>query len=231
MFFSLALVAQTVNVMPLASEPHHHLSFHNQYVNVYQVQVAAHESVLLHRHLFDAVSLMLDDAEVTVHAPGKPDVHRTLFAGQIRLQPREYVHSTTVEGNTPYRNITVELLLPQERARNLCSGVIPDQPLNCPAAGAAGTHSHNSEPQFETDETFVDLLHVPAHQKISVGNSRYSTLAIALGADLAMQNDHTKPERLLSSGEFWIGGGHVPLLVKNNGDKESAIVVFTFRHP
>jgi len=35
----------------------------------------------------------------------------------MRLQSRGYVHSTSIEGDATYRNVTVELLFPQkERA-------------------------------------------------------------------------------------------------------------------
>src|ERR1700686_1760515 len=94
----LAIPAQTSAVIPLASEPHHHLALHNEYVNVYQVEVAPHDSVLLHRHEVDAISVMMSDAEVTVHAPGKADVHQKLSDGQIRLQGRGSLHSTSIKG-------------------------------------------------------------------------------------------------------------------------------------
>jgi len=41
--------AQQSPVIPLASEPHHHLPLHNEYVNVYEVEVAPRSSVQLHR--------------------------------------------------------------------------------------------------------------------------------------------------------------------------------------
>src|SRR5258708_21320694 len=111
--FSLAIAAEAPTVIPLASEPHHRLALHNEYVNVYQVQVRPHDSVLLHRHDFDAISVMLNNSQVTVFTPDKPEAHRKLIAGQIRLQPRRYVHSTTIDGEPPYRNIPVQLPLPQ----------------------------------------------------------------------------------------------------------------------
>ncbi len=112
-FLFSATRSQSPAVIPLSSEPHHHLALHNEYVNLYQVEVAPHDTVILHRHDFDAISAMLSDSEVTLRAPGKPDVHQTLSDRQIRLQPRSYVHSTTVEGSTTYHNVTVELLLLQ----------------------------------------------------------------------------------------------------------------------
>jgi hypothetical protein len=222
--------AQTGAVMPLASEPHHHLLLTNEYANVYQVQVGPHDSVLLHRHDFDAISVMLNDSQVAVYTPGKPEAHRKLIAGQIRLQPRGYVHSTTVDGDTTYRNVTVELLLPQEGGHNLCFGVIPDKPLNCPAAEAANGQTSGDQLQFESDESSVHLMRVRPRQNVTIGHPKYPELVVALDADLAIEDDRGGPKRSLDSGNFvWLEGGKAPELLKNDGDKESHIVVFTFR--
>jgi hypothetical protein len=67
----LATFAQMQTVIPLASEPHHHLTLHNEYVNVYEVEVAPHDSVQLHRNEFDAISIMMSNSEVVVRAPGE----------------------------------------------------------------------------------------------------------------------------------------------------------------
>jgi hypothetical protein len=228
--YSLTFAAQTVTVMALASEPHHRLSLHNEYVNVYQVQVAPHDSVLLHRHDFDAISVMLSDAQVTVNTPGRPGVHRKLTAGQIRLQCRGYVHATNVDGDTTYRNVTVELLLPQQREHNLCSEVIPDRPLNCPAAEATAPRTSNDQLQFESDQTSVNLIHVLPHRTIAIGHPTYPELVIALDPDLATGTDKENLRESFDSGEFlWIEGDKTPVSVNNNGNKQSQIVVFTFR--
>jgi hypothetical protein len=56
-----------------------------------------------------------------------------------------------------YRNITVELLLPQEGEHDLCFGVIPDKPLNCPAAEAANRETSGDQHQFESAASSVHL--------------------------------------------------------------------------
>ena len=162
--------AQAPAIIPLASEPHHHLALRNAYVNVYQVEVAPHDSVLLHRHDADAISIMLSDSEVTVRAPGKPDVHQKLREGQLRLQTRGYVHSTSIDGVTTYRNVTVELLLPQQGPRNLCAPVIAALPLDCPSAPTPPlTATHMEQPQFETSQTYLTLIRVLPHQSAAFG--------------------------------------------------------------
>ena len=227
-FFGVA--AQTPEVIPLASEPHHHLALHNEYVNVYQVEVAPHDSVLLHRHDVDAISVMMSDSEVTVHAPGKADVHQKLTDGQIRLQARGYVHSTSIDGDTRYRNVTVELLLPQEGWRNLCAPVIAAQPLNCVVGqGVAGSAGHDEQPQFETEQTSVTLVRLPPHQRVGLSDLGGSELAIALDAGIA-QTGGNSAEKSLRSGDFaWLDSGEKARVFKNDSDKEARLVYFVLK--
>ncbi|MDP9159065.1 MAG: hypothetical protein M3O09_02395 [Acidobacteriota bacterium] len=225
-YLSVALTAQIDKIIPLSSEPHHHLALHNEYVNVYKVEVGAHDSVLLHRHDFDAVSIMLNDAQVTVKTPGKPEAHRNLIFGQVRLQPQGYVHSTTIDGDSTYRNITVELLLPQHDEHNLCFPAIPDQSLHCP--DVEPTQS-GKQLQFESNETSVSMISLSPHQTLPLAKLDSSQLVVALDTDLAWQDNEAKPERTLKSGDFvWLDIGK-GVSLHNVGDHESRLVVFIFK--
>ena len=227
-FFGVA--AQTPTVIPLASEPHHHLALHNEYVNVYEVEVAPHDSVLLHRHDVDAISVMMSDSEVTVHAPGKADVHQKLSDGQIRLQARGYVHSTSIDGDTRYQNVTVELLLPQEGWRNLCAPVIAGQPLNCASGqGVGGSAGHDEQPQFETEQTSVTLVHLPPRQHVGLSDLGGPELAIALDAGIR-QTGRSGTEKSLRAGDFvWFESGQAARVFQNDGDKEARFVYFVLK--
>src|SRR6266403_984467 len=149
LFFPFVCGAQEQTVIPLKSEPHHHLALHNDYVSVYSVYVPPHDSVLLHKHNLDAISIALGDSEITVRAPGKPDSQQKVVNGQLRLQSAGYVHSTSVDGDAPYRNVTVELLAPQQSPRNLCAAVIAGQPTNCPESSPQhAAHVASEQPHF-----------------------------------------------------------------------------------
>jgi hypothetical protein len=231
--FSLAIAAEAPTVIPLASEPHHHLALHNEYVNVYQVEVAPHDSVLLHRHDFDAISVMISSAEVTVLTPGKPDEHRKLVDGQVRLQTRGYVHSTSIGGNTTYRNVTVELLLPQQGAHNLCSAVMASGPVNCPATQASPPNeTHISQPQFETDQTLVTLIRVLPHQRVAIGDPHHSELVVALDSDVMANEEGKGAGKSMHSGDFvWLGQDKAAQVFENSGEKEARIILFTLKAP
>lgn len=233
LYLLVTIAAQTNRVIPLSSEPHHRLALHNEYVNVYKVEVAAHDSVLLHRHDFDAISIMLNDAQVTVYTPGKPETHRKLMAGQVRLQPSGYVHSTTIDGDSPYRNVTVELLLPQHDEHNLCFPVIPDQPLHCPDAEPSQS---GKQLQFESNESSVSLVALSPHQKSPLAQADSSQLVIAVDHDLLWRDSKPKGSpRTLMAGDFiWLDGGKAPGSLQNDSDHESHMAVFTLKpasHP
>jgi len=229
--FPLATFAQTPTVIPLASEPHHHLALHNKYVNVYEVEVAPHDSVQLHRHEFDAISIMMSNSEVVVRAPGKPDVRQKLSEGQVRLQSSGYVHSTKIEGETTYRNVTVELLSRQQGGRNLCAKVIATQGLNCPSEQASPPSStHLEQPQYETDQTSVTLIRVPPHQNITSGNTGRSELIVLLDDASVATAGETGPGNPLRPGDFrWTEIGHAATVFKNNSDKEARLISFRLK--
>jgi hypothetical protein len=76
-----AAFGQEPEVLPIDAEPHHHLALKNEYVKVYQVEVAPNDAVKLHRYDTDAISLSLSESLVTVHFPGKPDTQQKLANG------------------------------------------------------------------------------------------------------------------------------------------------------
>jgi hypothetical protein len=226
--FPLLCGAQEQDVLRLSSEPHHHLVLHNDFVNVYSVQVSPHDSVALHKHDVDAVSIVLGDAVITVKSPGKPDVHQTVMGGQLRLQRSGLVHSTDIEGDVAYRNVTVELLLPQPRGRNLCATVISGEPLNCPDRPTQRDPTRVSEePQFQSDQTTVTLVRIPAGKSAPSGSA--PGLIVALDEGVAISGG-SGPRKLLRSGEAWWRDSNSPgQLFTNGGATEVRLVSFTLK--
>ena len=228
-FLPLAIFGQSPAVISLASEPHHHLALHNEYVNVYEVELAPHGTVQLHRHEFDAISIMMSNSDVIVRAPNKPDVRQKLSEGQVRLQFRGYVHSTSIEGDNTYRNVTVELLSAQDGGRNLCASVIAGQPLDCPDTQVPSPGAtYVVQAQFETNQTRVTLIHLLPHQSMNVGDASRSVLVIALDAVLsALSGQH--PNSLVRPGDFvWLEKGAPARAFKNAAEKEARLISFTF---
>jgi hypothetical protein len=223
----VAFGAQEQSVIPLKSEPHHHLILHNDLVNVYSVQVQPKDAVLLHKHDVDAIGIMLSDAEITVRAPGKPDSHQKVVNGQLRLQQAGYIHSTTIDGDTAYRNVTVELLLPQQERRNICSGVISSQPLDCRSA-QPDSSGVSEQPQFETNETKIGLIRLKPQQSVTLDTSVQSRLVVVLDDTTVVTGANTPPKALRSGDIWWFDGNRPGGIFENHGDKEVRLVNFVF---
>jgi hypothetical protein len=222
-FLGAAVSGQEAVVLPLEAEPHHHLALKNEYVKVYQVQVAPGDAVKLHRHDTDAISLSLSESLVTVHFPGKPDVQQKLTNGQIRLQARGYVHSTSVEGDTPFRNVTVELLMPQTRERNGCAQVMAKEPMNC-----GGVHDGTGfgVSQFETDQTFVGLLLVKPHGRVVIGERGRATLVVAMDAGATHPGKNGAIDSLRSGDFVWLDSGKAGEAFLNGSAADVRLVCF-----
>jgi hypothetical protein len=222
-FLGAEVSGQEPEVLALEAEPHHHLALKNEYVKVYQVQVEPHDAVKLHRHDTDAISLSLSESQVTVHFPGKPDVQQKLTNGQIRLQARGYVHSTSVDGDTPFRNVTVELLKPQTGERNGCAQVMAAQPLHC--EGPHGTVGLG-KPQFETEQTYVGILQLKPHERVMIGEPGRATLIVAVDAGAKHSGKNGVAESLRSGDFVWLDNGKPGEAFLNDSATEVRLVCF-----
>jgi hypothetical protein len=170
---------------------------------------------------------MLGDAEITVTAPGKPSSHQKVVGGQLRLQQAGYVHSTVIDGDTAYRNVTVELLLPQQEHRNICAGVISTQPLNCPSA-QADSATLSEQPQFETNQTKINLIHLKPQQSFTLDASPQSRLVVVLD-EAAVVSGANNPSKALHSGDIlWRDSKTPAQIFENAGNKEIRLVTFAF---
>ena len=179
LFFPFLCGAQEQSVIPLNSEPHHHLALHNEYVNVYSVY--------------------------------------------------GYVHSTSIDGATPYRNLTVELLAPQQSPRNLCAAVIPAQPVNCPQSPQRDAHGSPEQPQFQTDQTKIALIRILPLQSATLDTHGLSQLIVVLD-DVGIPGNKNSPGKVLRTGDFvWRDPRSAPETFSNNSTNEVRLVSFAFQ--
>src|SRR5512140_2019531 len=103
----------TLPGVPISQEQHHHLVLENSFVKAYEVEVPPHESTLMHRHLHDYVYVVLGDAEFTNAVAGKPEVKLKQPDLAVNFSPGPFAHVASNNAETPFRNITIELLHPQ----------------------------------------------------------------------------------------------------------------------
>jgi len=226
---SSPLVAQTPAIPTMDHEPHHHLALHNDYVKVFNVVVSPGDSIVLHSHDQDTVAIAIGDQLVTVGVPGKPDVHQKNADAQVRLQRSGYMHSTHVDGDTPYHTVAVELMRPQTNFHNVCAEVLPGQPLNCPVIDPKLPAASGSQPLLESNETRASLIRVLPHKSIKVGDSGPEVI-VALDA-ATVSGPSKDPAKSLKAGDFvWLDGGSgLKRSYKNAGAKESRFIEIVFQ--
>jgi hypothetical protein len=94
----------------ITNEPHHHLTFENQYVRVFNVEVDSGSQTLTHWHHHDYIAITLGDAEIANTVKDKPTVTVKLPDGDVRFAPGNFAHYVRDLGPGPFRNVTIEIL-------------------------------------------------------------------------------------------------------------------------
>jgi len=117
LFAAVLLAAQTASEVEITSEPHHHLSFENQYVRVFNVDVAPQAATLTHRHRHDYVYVTLGASHVSNEVLGKAPVEVKLADGETRFSAAPFAHVARNLSEQPFRNVTIEYL-GDEKLRN-----------------------------------------------------------------------------------------------------------------
>lgn len=108
--FLLATSAQAP--VPVEKEPRHRLRFSNQYVRVFNVLIPAGDTSLFHIHRYDGLSVRLADARIRDETFGGTSEDIAVKRGAVTFgyRPNPLTHRVSAIGDTPFRNIFVELL-------------------------------------------------------------------------------------------------------------------------
>jgi hypothetical protein len=120
-----SMAAQT-EAVPITQEPDHHLVLENQFTRVFYVEVPVGEQTLVHEHKNDYVFVTLGDSDVENMPQGKDPVRLQLKDGEARYVKAPLVHRAKNLAKTPFRNVTIEILMPgdagEEKRANLSIG-------------------------------------------------------------------------------------------------------------
>jgi len=210
-------------------EPHHHLALHNDYAKVFNVEVAPGDSIILHSHDQDTIAIAIGDQLVTVGIPGKTSSPSKNADGQVRLQRSGYIHSTHVDGDTPYHTVAIELMQPQTNFHNVCAEILPGLPLNCPVIDPKLPAPSGNQLLLESNETRASFVRVLPHKSTKVGESG-PEVVVALDA-ATISGASKEPAKTLKPGDFvWLegGAGH-GRAYKNPGAKDARFIEITFQ--
>ncbi len=109
-------------VVEIEQEPRHHLVFANEFVRGFAVEIAPHERSLCHRHPDDYLLYVALGAQIVSAARDEEPKQLSYRDGECELLEAGLVHVVENLGDTPFRNVVVELL---PRAGELQRGAGP----------------------------------------------------------------------------------------------------------
>jgi beta-alanine degradation protein BauB len=96
------------------------LLFENERVRVWDLRLAPGESTGLHRHTTDYLYVVIGDGTLqAIDAEGNPRPLQAMSDGEVRFRTvaGEEIHEAVNVGETPWRNIVIELKEPGSAAR------------------------------------------------------------------------------------------------------------------
>jgi quercetin dioxygenase-like cupin family protein len=211
--------AQAPEPAKLPGEPHHHLKIDNEYVRAYYVEVAPHESTQLHQHDHDYLFVTLSDSDVINAVRDKPEVHLVLKDGETHFTRGGFAHVARNLADTPFRNITIELLKTQENARNVCGQVILNEaaqtchPIDLISVAIT---------QFNTSEVQLEYVTFFPREKQNEKAPKLAFLVIGLDGPEVKIRVKGKPRKTLHAGDVeWFDGGS-DVEFSADGDKRAA---------
>jgi len=102
----------------ITAEPSHHLKIDNPYIRAFYVEVAPHQSTLMHHHGYDYLAVILGHSEIDSITPDGTVKHVVFEDGAVGYTPAGLTHVATDLAATPFRNATIELL--QNQSHPVC---------------------------------------------------------------------------------------------------------------
>jgi len=106
------VLAQQQATVEITSEPSHHQVLQNDWVRVFNVVAAPKATTLVHRHNYDYLFVTLGNTQIINARDGENPVSMALKDGEVRFTKGGFAHAVTNTGETPFHNITIELLQP-----------------------------------------------------------------------------------------------------------------------
>jgi len=220
---AITLTAQNASELELTAEPHHHLALENEYVRVFKVEVAPHDATLMHTHHHDYIFVTLGATEVENDVKGKPPVTLKLQDGEARFVPGNFAHIARNLGDTPFRNLTIELLQ-DEAARKT------PPPQWDEERGLQLLEGGTQDILFVQDGVRVSEIDLQPGATIPSHHHSGPHLVVAI-TDLDIRSDVEGQAPIpghLKSGEVkWLPGGYTHTLT-NVGKKDAKFITLEF---
>lgn len=218
---SFSDAADNDTAVPISQEPHHHLVLENEYTRVYDVTVPAHQSTLMHRHDNDYLAVILEPAAIQIAVLGRSVTTGRAGKGEVRFAVAPLTHRLMDNGDTPFRNITIEIL---KRKSGTPRETTPERGLDAGHGGLSDTVVDNSQVRVQEVQIAAGgMLHKHTH--------KFPFLVVAL-TDLDLHNmPQGKPAAMVhqAAGEVkWIGAGSTHEMM-NVGKQQAHFIEVEFK--
>jgi quercetin dioxygenase-like cupin family protein len=204
LFLTTFLTAQSAPEVEITAEPHHHQTFVNDQVRVFNVELPPHAETLMHRHRHDYIYVTLGDSEVVNTVQSKDPVTVKLQDGQTGFLPGNFAHQARNLRDHPFRIVNIELLQ-DDKLRASSAKWDEDRGLDI-------LHSGTKEILFVKDGVRVSEIELQPDGMAPVSDAPY--LLVALSDLELFQTEHDAPRSasdniLLKPGEvLWIPSPH-----------------------
>lgn len=220
---AILVSAQSPQEVEITNEGHHHLALENEYVRVFKVEVAPHDATLMHRHRHDYLFVTLGDAQLINEVEGKAPADASLKDGDTRFTPGNFAHIAKNRGDTPFRNVTIELM--QDEKAHTAPPAHWDEDRGLKALNA-GTQ----EILFVKDNARVSEIELQPGGVIPSHHHNGPHLVVAI-SDIDLRSDiegrASTPAPLKSGDIKWVPGGYTHT-VTNVGKQPAKFVTVEF---
>jgi len=210
-------VAQEVEI---TAEPSHHVAIDNAYVRAFKVEVAPHAATLMHWHRHDYFFVTLGDAHLSNEVEGKSPVEAKLYDGDTRFTPGNFAHIARNLADTPFRNVTIELLQ-DEKMRSAPAHWDKD-------SGEETFLNGHRKILFVKDGVRVSQIDLTAKAAMRKDETVRPRLLVAVSEfELAANADGKGSEgKALKAGDMWWSEG--PLNLVNAGSSPAKLIMLEF---
>ena len=210
----------TAEEAEITAEPSHHIALANEYVRAFKVSVAPHTATLMHRHRHDYVFVTLGDAMLSNEVEGKEPVQAKLSDGDTRFTGGNFAHIARNLADTPFRNVTIELLQDEKR-RAEPSHWTKD-------SGEETSGGMHGKILFVKDGVRVSQIELSAKSAMPKNGHDGPLLLVAV-TDLELgpnADGKGSPGKALKPGDLWWSDG--PSTVVNAGTGPARFVILEF---
>ncbi|MGA9472901.1 MAG: cupin domain-containing protein [Terriglobales bacterium] len=210
----------TAQDVEITAEPSHHVALENAHVRAFKVEVAPHAATLMHWHRHDYIFVTLGDAHISNEVEGKSPVEAKLYDGDTRFAPGNFAHIARNLADTPFRNVTIELLQDEKM-----------RPAPAHWDKDSGEDSFNGGQRkilFVKDGVRVSQIELSAKMAMPKDEHVRPRLLVAVSAfELGQNSDgRESPGKDLKVGDMWWWDG--PMAVTNAGSGPAKFVILEF---